>query len=231
MMATDTPNVQALVSEADDSTLTMSSVDLLPGERLSVEPSESDTYLFTVGGSAGIVLTSGSTSELRIGHAAFIPAGDGATALAGPEGLTALRAEATTDCDVHAPLGETEHFASVEDAETGDATSKRKFQVLFGPHNGSCRATLFVGYVPPGKAPWHFHQYDEIVWIWKGASCFHTVDDQRDMPEASAMRMRPRQVHTLENLSAHDELILLGLFTPAGSPAAAFLADASGSST
>jgi hypothetical protein len=35
--------------------------------------------------------------------------------------------------------------------------------------------------------------------------------------------MRPRQVHILENLGAAD-LVLLGFFTPAGSPAAAYLA-------
>jgi quercetin dioxygenase-like cupin family protein len=223
-MKSDSPHLQELVSEDADSALMMSSFELAPGERLTVEASESDTYLFTVGGSAEITLTSGPTTELRVGHAAFIPAGDGATAHASPEGLAALRAEVTADCDLHAPMGATEYFTSVEGAAAAQATSKRTFQVLFGPHNGSCRATLFVGYVPPGKAPWHFHQYDEIVWIWKGEARFHTVDDQRDMSQASAVRMRPRQVHTLENLSAGDELLLVGFFTPAGSPAAAFLA-------
>jgi quercetin dioxygenase-like cupin family protein len=223
-MPSDSPSLRDLVTAAVDSALTMSSLELSPGERLAVETSESDTYLFAIGGSAHITLRSGPSTELRVGHAAFIPSGDGAEAHAGRAGLAVLRSEVTSHCDVHAPLGATEHFASVESATTAEATSKRTFQVLFGPHNGSCRATLFVGYVPPGKAPWHFHQYDEIVWIWKGAARFHTVDDLHELREASAVRMRPRQVHTLENLSTEDELILLGLFTPAGSPAAAFLA-------
>ena len=46
-----------------------------------------------------------------------------------------------------------------------EATGARSFQVLFGPHNGSARATLFVGHLPPGRAPWHYHLYDEIVWV------------------------------------------------------------------
>jgi quercetin dioxygenase-like cupin family protein len=223
-MKSEAPQLRELVNEAADSPLMMSSFELGPGEPLTVEACESDTYLFTVAGSAEITLTSGASTKLNVGYAAFIPAGDGATAHASTEGLAGLRAEVTADCDIHAPLGATEYFTTVEGTATAQATSKRTFQVLFGPYNGSCRATLFVGYVPPGKAPWHFHQYDEIVWIWKGHGRFHTADDQRDMSQASAVRMRPRQIHTLENLSAEDELLLIGLFTPAGSPAAAFLA-------
>ena len=53
------------------------------------------------------------------------------------------------------------------------ATRARSFRILFGPHNGSTRATLFAGFVPPGKAPWHYHLYDEIVWVPEGPGRLH----------------------------------------------------------
>ena len=101
----------------------------------------------------------------------------------------------------------------------------RSFELVFGPHNGSLRATLFVGHVPPGAAPWHFHLYDEIVWIWRGEGRFHTREGAESLAPGSAFRIRPRELHVVENTSATDELVVVGLFTPAGSPSAAYLAE------
>ena len=55
------------------------------------------------------------------------------------------------DTDLHAPMGPRERIVEVNAVEPGKATGSRSFQILFGPHNGSRRATMFVGYVPPGK--------------------------------------------------------------------------------
>ena len=45
-----------------------------------------------------------------------------------------------------------------------------------------------------------------------------------ELRAGSAFRLRPREVHIVENPSADRELALLGIFTPAGSPSAAYLA-------
>jgi uncharacterized cupin superfamily protein len=121
-------------------------------------------------------------------------------------------------------MGPAETVVAIDRVEAGSATGKRSFQVLFGPHNGSTRATLFVGYVPPGAAPWHFHLYDEIVWIWRGEGRFHTAAGAEPLGPGSAFRLSPREEHIVENTSATEELVVLGLFTPAGSPSAAYLA-------
>jgi hypothetical protein len=47
-----------------------------------------------------------------------------------------------------------------------------------------------------------------------------------DLGPGSAVRLRPRQVHIVENASADRELSVIGIFTPAGSPSAAYLAPA-----
>ena len=198
-----------------DSPLAMSVVRLGPGAGTTVGDDDRDTFLFAFEGGA---------TDFARGGALFVPAGERREVVAGDSGLAALRFEAGPACDEHAPLGELSYVAAVDREAEDAATGSRTFQILFGPHNGSCRATLFVGYVPPGRAPWHFHQYDEIVWIWKGSARFHTRDGEEPLEEGAAVRMTPRQVHTLENLSADSELVLLGFFTPAGSPAAAYLA-------
>jgi quercetin dioxygenase-like cupin family protein len=113
--------------------------------------------------------------------------------------------------------------ASLDEAGSEKATGARSFQILFGPHNGSTRATLFAGFIPPGKAPWHYHLYDEIVWVPEGPGRLHTGETTEEIGPGSAFRLRPRQVHIVENLSTVDQMTVIGIFTPAGSPSAAYL--------
>src|SRR5262249_39913546 len=74
-------------------------------------------------------------------------------------------------------------------------------------------------------ARWHYHLYDEIVWIWQGEGRFHTREGTEPLGPGSAFRIRPREIHVVENTSPTDELVVVGLFTPAGSPSAAYLAE------
>ncbi len=168
-------------------------------------------------------------APLEAGTAWRFAAGEPCRLVAGSAGLTLLRAAAGSGCDRHAPLGEPATLARLAGGEVGAATGRRSFQVLFGPENGCQRATLFVGFVPPGRAPWHFHLYDEIVWIWQGEGAFHLREAVEPLPAGSAVRIRPREVHIVENLGER-ELVLVGIFTPAGTPAAAYYAEVEGSS-
>jgi quercetin dioxygenase-like cupin family protein len=127
-------------------------------------------------------------------------------------------------CDEHAPLGERAAHVRLDLGQADSATGRRSFQILLGPENGCCRATMFVGVVPPGAAPWHFHQYDEIVYLLDGAAAYHQADGIQSMAPDSAVRIPPRTVHINENVT-DTEMRVLGVFTPAGSPAAAYLAD------
>ena len=107
-----------------------------------------------------------------------------------------------------------------------NATGARSYQVLFGPANGSTRATLFAGYLPPGKAPWHYHLYDEIVWVREGTARLHLAEGVEELGPGSAFRLRPRQVHIVESATTDSELGVVGIFSPAGSPSAAYLSPA-----
>jgi quercetin dioxygenase-like cupin family protein len=196
------------------SQLSVETLTLSPGEEVECGSDVADTMFLVFLGAA----------DQPSGHASLLLAGERTGWKAGG-GMAMMQATVGPDVDRHAALGPRERTVSLGKVDAESATGKRSFEVLFGPHNGSLRATLFVGHVPPGAAPWHYHLYDEIVWIWRGAGRFHTQEGAEPLAPGSAFRIRPREVHVVENTSATDELVVVGLFTPAGSPSAAYLAE------
>ena len=210
-----------IVAPAAGSELAIETVHLARGESLEVGSTEDDSLLFLLAGHGMVSLAGGHA--VHAGAAVLVLADESAKLTGGEDGLTAVRASIGPKVDRHAPIGPRETLVAAERVEAGSATGKRSFQVLFGPHNGSTRATLFVGHVPPGAAPWHFHLYDEIVWIWRGEGRFHTQAATEPLAAGSAFRISPREVHIVENTSTTEELVVVGLFTPAGSPSAAYL--------
>jgi quercetin dioxygenase-like cupin family protein len=203
------------------SPLALANVRLEAGEGVAIGGSDRDSLLYVFEGSGSLSTATGSA--LVPGSAALVLAGEQAEVEAGAAGLGAILATVGPEADRHAPFGPREKLAGRGDAQTSAATGSRSFQILFGPHNGSTRATLFVGLVPPGRAPRHYHQYDEIVWIPEGPGRLHLGDDIEDLEAGAAFRLRPREVHIVENASRDRELTIVGVFTPAGSPAAAYL--------
>jgi len=200
------------------SELALDTLLLGPGTSVDLTDPVHDTLLFAALGSGmlgGVPLDSPSAGLLVSGQADTLAAGD--------DGLFCIRATLGAATDLHAPMGTPEAVVALDEVEPGAATGSRSFQVLHGPHNGSTRATLFVGYIPPGKAPWHYHLYDEIVWVLRGEGRLHLGDDVEALAPGVAFRLHPREVHIVENTHGSDELAVVGIFTPAGSPSAAYL--------
>jgi quercetin dioxygenase-like cupin family protein len=200
------------------SELALETVQIGPGESHEAGDASHDVLLFAFAGSGTL-----AGEPLPTGSAALLLEGEQAALGAGAEGLSLVRVTVGADTDLHAPMGPRERIVAIAEVEPGKATGSRSFQLLYGPHNGSTRATMFVGYVPPGKAPWHYHLYDEIVWIWRGPGRYHLGDGTEALEDGSALRLTPREVHIVENTSRDSELAILGIFTPAGSPSAAYL--------
>jgi quercetin dioxygenase-like cupin family protein len=211
-----------LVSKLDDSALALESVVLDPDDTLEFQESEADALLLVDEGSGRVALPDGN-HPLEADTATLVAAGETATLTAGQDGIVVTCATAGPSADRHAPLGARQQTSRLDRGASGSATGSRAFQILLGPHNGSRRATMFVGFVPPGKAPWHYHLYDEIVMIRSGSGRLHVDDRVETLEPGSVFRLRPRQVHIVENASSQEELVLLGVFTPAGSPSAAYL--------
>jgi quercetin dioxygenase-like cupin family protein len=214
--------MNSLIPRIDGSELALDAVRLDPGGSFGVESSTEDTLLFVHEGGGTLEL---DDEKHPLGHAtaALVLAGEKARLAAGAGGLAGVRATVGPGTDRHAPLGAREAVVSLEVVGSDSATGDRSFQVLFGPHNGSARATLFAGFVPPGKAPWHYHLYDEIVWLPTGPGRLHRGEQAEDLGAEAAFRLRPRELHIVENASTERTMTLLGIFTPAGTPSAAYL--------
>jgi mannose-6-phosphate isomerase-like protein (cupin superfamily) len=96
-------------------------------------------------------------------------------------------------------------------------TADRWYRVLVDDEVGSARATQFVGSIPPGRAPDHFHQYEEVLFILRGEGRMWAGESHTAIAAGSCIYLPRGQVHCVENTGA-NELRLLGIFYPAGSP-------------
>ena len=78
--------------------------------------------------------------------------------------------------------------------------------------------TQFVGVIPPGRAPDHYHLYEEVLCILDGEGAMWAGTSNTPIATGSCIYLPPKQMHCVENKSSR-ELRLLGVFYPAGSPA------------
>ncbi len=210
------------VRPLEDSALALETLALAPGSTATLGKLERDSLVY-VGSGAGVLTVGDDSAPLRAGSAGLVLAGEEGT-LASSDELAGILVTVGGDVDLHAPMGPRGLAVSLDDASAQRASGGRSFEILFGPHNGSTRATLFAGFVPPGKAPWHYHLYDEIVWVPEGPGRLHLAEGEAALDAGAAFRLRPRQVHIVENGGA-SEMTIIGVFTPAGSPSAAYLTD------
>jgi mannose-6-phosphate isomerase-like protein (cupin superfamily) len=105
-----------------------------------------------------------------------------------------------------------------------ETTADRWYRVLLDERVGSREVTQFVGGIPPGRAPDHFHEYEEVLCILSGTGRMWAGRSHTPIGPGSCVFLPRRQVHCVEN-TGESELRLLGVFYPAGSPAVRYEAD------
>lgn len=103
------------------------------------------------------------------------------------------------------------------DDRPAQPTADRWYRVLVDDEVGSTQATQFVGSIPPGRAPDHFHHYEEVLFILKGQGRMWAGETNTPIAPGSCIYLPKGQVHCVENTGT-GELRLLGVFYPAGSP-------------
>jgi mannose-6-phosphate isomerase-like protein (cupin superfamily) len=81
--------------------------------------------------------------------------------------------------------------------------------------------TQFVGSIPPGRAPDHFHLYEEVLCVLDGHGAMWAGKTSTPIAPGSCVYLPRKQVHCVEN-RGDGYLRLLGVFYPAGSPAARY---------
>jgi quercetin dioxygenase-like cupin family protein len=178
---------------------------------------DADELVFVLAGS-GRAEIGGDKHPLRPGISLFIPAGTSWTASGDAEAVSVRVHEpdpsdgpAVVDCD---------------DVEKGTATAGRQF-VLGAP---CASATQFIGLIPPGRAPDHFHRYDEVIYVLGGEGYLEIDGEQAPIRPGTCIHLPKTIVHSLAN-TGQSEMRVLGVFRPAGSPAEAYYPDGTRAST
>jgi len=98
----------------------------------------------------------------------------------------------------------------------------REFRFVINPDAGCKDVTQFVGLIPPGRAPTHYHLYDEVIYVLDGEGVLH-VDGLPDTEIAAGtcIYLPPPTQHCLEN-TGEKPLRVLGVFHPAGDASEAY---------
>jgi mannose-6-phosphate isomerase-like protein (cupin superfamily) len=177
---------------------------------------ERDEALYVLDGT-GRITVGGETHDLVEGEAMFVARGT-AWSVDEADGLRILSVL------VEDPLSADATHAVIHTGERGVATAGREFELFAHPGNGCASVTQFVGHIPPGRAPDHFHRYDEVGYILAGEGTFYVGDESAPLRSGSCFHLPARLVHSLENFGP-GEMLVLGVFRPAGSPAEAYYPD------
>ena len=175
-----------------------------------------DEVLYVLEGS-GVATVGGERQALESGTGVFVARGT-------PWRVESAGGLKLLSVLVEAPLPATASHAVIESGDRGTATAGREFTLLAHPENGCESVTQFRGYIPPGRAPDHFHRYDEVVYVLTGEGAFHVDGESAPLQAGSCIHLPARLIHCLEN-HGPGEMQVLGVFRPAGSPAEAYYPD------
>jgi mannose-6-phosphate isomerase-like protein (cupin superfamily) len=192
-------------------------LELGPGRSPRLGAAACDEVVYVLEGS-GTVRFDGSSRPLAPDTAFYVPPGAWFEIDApGPLLLVSSRCP-DPEGTAQAPAPE---FAPVvvrlEDCAS-ELTGDRWYRVLLDHHLGQSRVTQFVGAIPPGRAPDHYHEYEEVLCILGGRGRMWAGDRSTSIERGSCIYLPRRQVHCVEN-TGDSELRLLGVFHPSGSPA------------
>ena len=158
------------------------------------------------------------------GEAAFRGDEPGSRAGSAHEGLGTPHSDSVfTRPATQSSVGKTAPLVRLADRKalpTGD----RWYRVLVDDEVGSTQVTQFIGSIPPGRAPDHFHLYEEVLFILSGEGRMWAGKASTPVGAGSCVYLPRKQSHCVENTGT-GELRLLGVFYPAGSPAVRYDAD------
>jgi quercetin dioxygenase-like cupin family protein len=163
---------------------------------------------YVIRGSGSLV----GTAALEAGTAVWMREGLRYECRAGAAGLEAVAVVVQASSAGGEPDLRVVRLDACEPERTGD----REFRVLLSE---GLAVTQFAGLIPPGRAPEHHHTYDEVVHVLAGRGVIHLGERVAEIGPGTSIYLPPYQPHCLEN-TGQDLLAVLGVFHPAGSPAA-----------
>ena len=101
------------------------------------------------------------------------------------------------------------------------AGQDRLFRYLVYSDLGCKQITQFAGWIPPSKAPVHYHAYEEGIFILEGHGIVHTDGESCEFGAGCSIYFPIGVRHCVEN-PGRSTIKLLGAFYPSGSPGEAY---------
>ena len=144
---------------------------------------------------------------------------------ASDDDFVAVSVVAPVPSPLTAELGDRQTVVRLADQPEQPAGKDRKFWFIVTPEVGCSGVTQFVGWIPPGRAKDHYHEYDEVAYILEGDAVLHR-EGQPDVEvgPGSCIHFPPGMLHCVENVG-EAPVRVLGVFHPPGSAAAAYHPD------
>ena len=228
---THVDDVEAVVTDGDTTTrrttvdratgaehLVQSVVRYSSGKSLPRKSGDRDEIAYVVSGN-GSLIVDGQTHELHPDLGVYIRAGETFEVLnPGTDDLVLV--SVTAPPPVQEEDENTRKFTvDVAGQPVIPAGKDREFKFVVDPAAGCREVTQFVGWIPPGRAPSHYHLYDEVMYILDGEGVLHLEGHPDTMiSTGSCIHLPPPVEHCVEN-TGDRPLRVLGVFHPAGSAA------------
>jgi quercetin dioxygenase-like cupin family protein len=201
--------------------LTQRVLRFAPGQSSSRSNATHDEIAYVVSGHGALALD-GETHDLHPDLGVFIKAGETSSVFnPGDDDIVIVSVTAPP------PGGSNDGKArkvtvDVSDQPVIPAGKDREFKFVINPDAGCQEVTQFVGWIPPGRAPTHYHLYDEVMYILDGDGVLH-LEGLPDTPitTGTCIHLPPPVEHCVEN-TGDRPLRVLGVFHPAGNAAEAY---------
>ncbi len=193
-----------------------------PGTSVSRQGDGRDEVAYVVSGSGSLNLN-GENHVLESDTGIYIKAGEEYVIdNPGPDDIVVVSVTAPEPTESGDTPQERRVTVSVADQPVIPAGKNREFKFVIDPSSGCQDVTQFVGWIPPGRAPTHYHLYDEVIYILDGEGVLH-LEGQPETPisTGTCIHLPPPVEHCLEN-TGDRPLRVLGVFHPAGSAAEAY---------
>ncbi len=192
-----------------------------PGKALPRQAAGRDEVAYVVSGSGTLTLDE-MTHDLHPDIGIFVRAGEEyVVENPGPDDIVMVSVSAPEANESGEASGR-KVTVSVADQPVIPAGKDREFKFVINPDAGCQDVTQFVGWIPPGRAPTHYHLYDEVIYVLDGDGVLH-LGGQPDTPitTGTCIHLPPPVEHCVEN-TGDRPLRVLGVFHPAGSAAEAY---------
>lgn len=215
---------RAVVSPASGSKrISQSVAEYSSGASPTVANPGAEEVLYVATGKGNCVID-GARLELRPGAAVYIPP-DTSYRIEnpGPDQMQVISSCCPLIGTKTGSATGTPAMVHEDDREQIRAGQDRIFRYLVHTDTGCRQVTQFVGWIPESKAPFHWHAYEEVIYILEGQGALHLEEQPAaaEFSPGSSIYLPDHVVHCLEN-PGPAPIRILGVFYPSGSPGEAY---------